>query len=131
MKIWTLLRLLGGIITGIILLVGCADDIRYGTTCSIPEIVVEKQVVGAWQAEYSNFSSSSQQKATPNGGIERIQMFHDGTYIQTFDSPNFFYVSERNTWRLVSEGDGPKLEMQGLRYFANGIEAAPSVGQWH
>ncbi len=107
-----------------LLLVSCADDIRYGATCSVPERVVENQVIGAWQAEYSNFSSSSQQKATANGGIERLQLFHDGTYVQTFDSLNFSYVSERNTWRLIGEEDGPKLEMQGLRYFADGIKAS-------
>ena len=119
-----LLQQLVATLVCLLLLVSCADDIRYRGTCSIPETVAVDQVIGAWQAEYSNFSSSSQQKATTHGGIERIQMFHDGTYVQTFDSPNFSYVSERYTWRLVSEGDGPKLEMQGLRYFANGIEAS-------
>lgn len=119
-----LLQQLVAILVCLLLLVNCADDIRYRGTCSIPEIVAENQVIGAWQAEYSNFSSSSQQKATVNGGIERIQLFHDGTYVQTFDSPNFTYVSKRNMWRLVNGGDGPKLEMHGLRYFANGIETS-------
>lgn len=62
-------------------------------------------------------------------GEERLTMYADGTYDHTFVSGAFSYVASRNTWALISDAiDGPKLRMEGMKYFSEGIvQASASV----
>ncbi len=109
------------------LILGCSDEFRYSRSCDVPNAVTRTEVTGVWQTEYRNYLDyDSEQGATPISGVESLIVLSDGTYVQTFDSPSYTYASKPNPWRLVHEKDGPKLELAGLRYFANGVAASNS-----
>ena len=63
----------------------------------------------------------------PMEGEERIILFEDGTYQQFFVSGAYSYTSPLNRWELITDTpDGPKLQMQWMKYFAEGIAQANS-----
>ncbi len=100
---------------------GCLDDIRYNMPCQIPDTVERLDIVETWQLTYNNFwnPDSPSEKVS---GTETLILSEDGTYTQEFRSADFDYDGQGN-WELVTnEGDGPKLAMHGLKYFANGVE---------
>jgi hypothetical protein len=109
----------------LLLLLSCSHEIRYQATCSIPSAVQEAQLFGVWQAEYRNFlADDPDHKATRISGVEKVTIRSDGFYVQTFDSPTYTYTGQPSPWRLIDEGDGPKLAMENWRHFANGIEVS-------
>lgn len=106
------------------MLAGCLDDdfFRYKGPCQRPDNVEQSEIVGVWQAHYRGFwnpdSPSSQ-----ISGVETLNIRTDGTYSQHFESTEYNYTGPANKWSLVlDEGDGAKLKMEGLRYFANGLD---------
>ena len=106
------------------MLAGCLDDdfFRYNGPCQRPDNVEQSQIIGVWQAHYREFwnpdSPSSQ-----ISGIETLNIHADGTYSQHFHSPEYNYTGPANQWSLIlNEGDGVKLQMEGLRYYANGLD---------
>jgi hypothetical protein len=113
------------LVTAQLMLSGCLG--LHGP-CDVPEALVESEVIGVWQADYDNYTHDYTRNV-PDAyikGVEQISIQRDGAYTQTFESPDFTYHSSANKWRLVDDNEGPKLEMQGLRYFANGIEISVS-----
>jgi hypothetical protein len=55
--------------------------------------------------------------------VETLNIHADGTYTQHFQSAGYNYNGPANQWSLVlDEGDGAKLQMEGLRYYANGLD---------
>lgn len=61
----------------------------------------------------------------PMVGKERIRLSEDGTFQQTFNSRNYSYVGPIQKWELItSTPDGPKLRMDGMKFFAAGIAQA-------
>lgn len=102
-------------------LTGCLDDIRYKMPCQMPDTVEEADVIGTWQLTYRNFGNPDS-PSTKVSGTETLVLAEDGAYTQTFRSPDFDYEGQ-GQWELItSEGDGPKVAMYGLKYFANGID---------
>ena len=114
-----------GVLTlAISMLAGCVDDdfFRYKGPCQRPDSVEQSQIIGVWQAHYREFwnpdSPSSQ-----ISGVETLNIHADGTYTQHFQSAGYNYTGPANQWSLVlDEGDGAKLQMEGLRYYANGLD---------
>ena len=114
-----------GVLTlAISMLAGCVDDdfFRYKGPCQRPDSVEQSQIIGVWQAHYREFwnpdSPSSQ-----ISGVETLNIHADGTYTQHFQAAGYNYTGPANQWSLVlDEGDGAKLQMEGLRYYANGLD---------
>jgi hypothetical protein len=101
---------------------GCLDDIRYSGPCQRPQNVTQPEVVGVWQAHYRNYENPGSPSSRISG-LETLIIHADGTYSQHFQSPEYNYTGTANQWSLVlDEGDGPKLQMEGLRYFADGFD---------
>ena len=60
-------------------------------------------------------------------GTETITLNGDGTYLQTFVSSGYTYASPLNHWEFISDSlDGPKLRMDNMKYFAEGVSQANS-----
>ena len=60
-------------------------------------------------------------------GKERVVLYEDGTYQQIFSSDAYSYTSPLQSWDLITDTpDGPKLRMNGMKYFAEGIAQANS-----
>ncbi len=101
---------------------GCLDDVRYNMPCQRPQHVDASEIVGVWQANYREFLNPD----SPSSriiGVETLTIHADGTYGQLFESAEHNYTGPANQWSLVlNEGDGAKLKMEGLRYFANGLD---------
>jgi len=105
------------------LLSGCLDDIRYKGPCQVPPTIEESDLTGKWTIEYSNYWSTDFYGTTPITGIDTLTLQADGTYKQMFRSEDYNYDSPINDWELISEsGEGSKLVMYNLRYFAYGLE---------
>ncbi len=106
------------------MLAGCLDDdfFRYKGPCQRPDDIEQSQVIGVWQAHYREFWNPDSPSSRISG-VETLNIHADGTYSQHFQSPEYNYTSTVNQWSLVlDEGDGAKLQMEGLRYFANGLD---------
>ena len=102
---------------------GCLDDdfLRYRGPCERPDDVELSQVIGVWQANYREFLNPDSPSSRISG-VETLTIHADGTYSQLFESAEHNYTGPANQWSLVlDEGDGAKLKMKGLRYFANGL----------
>jgi len=64
----------------------------------------------------------------PMEGEERIILFEDGTYQQFFISGTYSYTSPLNRWEMITDTpDSPKLQMQGMKYLAEGVAQANSA----
>lgn len=103
---------------------GCLDDdfFRYKRPCQRPDDVEQSQVIGVWQANYREFWNPDSPSSRISG-VETLNIHADGTYSQHFQSSEYNYTSTANQWLLIlNEGDGVKLQMGGLRYFANGLD---------
>ncbi|MCB9117804.1 MAG: hypothetical protein M9936_20955 [Caldilinea sp.] len=103
---------------------GCLDDdfLRYRGPCERPDDVELSQVIGVWQANYREFLNPDSPSSRISG-VETLTIHADGTYSQLFESAEYNYSSPMNRWSLIlNEGDGVKLQMEGLRYFANGLD---------
>lgn len=60
-------------------------------------------------------------------GQEMLTLYEDGTYQQTFVSGAFAYNSPLNRWQFIGDSpDGPKLRMENMKYFAEGVSQANS-----
>ena len=62
-------------------------------------------------------------------GTETLLLREDGTFRHTFRSTDYSYESPKQQWEFISaddEPDGPKLRMEGMKYFAEGITQANS-----
>jgi hypothetical protein len=60
-------------------------------------------------------------------GEQTIVLHEDGTYQQVFASDTYSYTSPLYQWELITDTpDGPKLRMEGMKYFAEGIAQANS-----
>jgi hypothetical protein len=114
-----------GVLTlAISMLAGCLDDdfFRYKGPCQRPDDVEQSQIIGVWQANYRRFWNPDS-PSSEISGVETLIIHADGTNSQHFESPEHSYISSANKWSLVlDEGDGAKLQMEGLRYFANGLD---------
>lgn len=114
-----------GILTlAISMLASCLDDdfFRYKGPCQRPDDVEQSQVIGVWQAHYREFWNPDSPSSRISG-IETLNIHGDGTYSQHFQSPEYNYTGPANQWSLIlNEGDGAKMQMEGLRYFANGLD---------
>jgi hypothetical protein len=116
---WAVLMLL---MIACLLLVGCLDEVRYKMPCRIPQEIQAPELVGSWQLEYRNFINSDSESAWISG-TETVTIVSNGMYVQVFDGPEHSEIRPLAEWRLITdEGDGPKLAMTDLRYYANGIE---------
>ena len=103
-------------------LVGCLDDIRYNMPCRIPQDIEEHKLLGIWQLKYHNYINPDSESAKITG-TETLILLSNGTYIQVFDGPGYVQIGPVHEWKLITdEGDGPKLAMTDLRYYANGVE---------
>lgn len=123
LKRWKVLQLLS-VVALAFSLTGCLDDIRYNMPCRIPQDVKEQELLGVWQLKYHNYINLDSE-STKITGTETLILLSNGAYIQVFDGPEHVYVGQAHEWKLiVDEGDGPKLAMTGLRYYANGVEWA-------
>ena len=103
---------------------GCLDDdfLRYRGPCERPDDVELSQVIGVWQANYREFLNPDSPSSRISG-VETLTIHADGTYSQLFESAEHNYTGPANQWSLVlDEGDGAKLKMEGLRYYANGLD---------
>ena len=103
---------------------GCLDDdfLRYKGPCERPDDVELSQVIGVWQANYREFLNPDSPSSRISG-VETLTIHADGTYSQLFESAEHNYTGPANQWSLVlDEGDGAKLKMEGLRYYANGLD---------
>ncbi|MCB9117229.1 MAG: hypothetical protein M9936_15925 [Caldilinea sp.] len=101
---------------------GCLDGLRYSGPCQRPQNVTQPEVVGVWQAHYRNYKNPGSPSSRISG-VETLIIHADGTYSQHFQSPEYSVTGTANQWSLVpDEGDGAKLQMEGLRYFANGLD---------
>jgi hypothetical protein len=104
------------------MLAGCLDDIRYNGPCQRPEDVTQPEIVGVWQAHYRNYKNPGSPSSRISG-VETLIIHADGTYSQHFQSAVYNYIGPVNQWSLVlDEGDGPKLQMQGLIHYADGLD---------
>ncbi|MFZ2358547.1 MAG: hypothetical protein WA040_04320 [Anaerolineae bacterium] len=112
----------------LVLLSGCLDDLHYHVACQVPKAIEHADVIGTWRAEYDNFRN-------PYGGfvpgsemisgIEEITLQLDGTYTQSFRSPEYTYERSGNRWELLDHpSEGVKLVMHDLVYFAHGLTLA-------
>lgn len=103
-------------------LAGCLDDIRYNMPCRIPQEIKERELLGVWQLKYHNYINLDSE-STKITGTETLILLSNNAYIQVFDGPEHVYVGPVREWKLITdEGDGPKLAMNELRYYANGVE---------
>jgi len=60
-------------------------------------------------------------------GEEMVVLYENGTFQQMFFSDAYSYTSPLLTWELISNTpDGPKLRMNGMKYFAEGNAQANS-----
>jgi hypothetical protein len=60
-------------------------------------------------------------------GQETVTLNKDGTYQQSFVSSTYSYTSPLNRWEFISATpDGPKLRMDNMKYFAEGVPQANS-----
>ncbi len=110
------------LILAISTLTGCLESIRYNTPCQRPNDVEQSQIVGVWQAHYRRFWNPDSPSSRISG-VETLIIHADGTYSQHFQSAAHNYTGSANKWSLVlAEGDGAKLRMESLRYFANGLD---------
>ena len=106
------------------MLAGCLDDdfFRYKGPCQRPDDVEQSQIIGVWQTHYRRFRNPDSPSSRISG-VETLSIYADGTYSQHFQSAGYNYTGPANQWSLVlDEGDGAKLQMEGLRYFANGLD---------
>lgn len=63
-------------------------------------------------------------------GTEILLINQNGTYRQFYISNNYVYVSPLNRWRFVDgQLDSPKLRMEGMKYFVEGIDRATGTSQ--
>lgn len=61
-------------------------------------------------------------------GEETLMLNENGTYQHSFVSGTYSYTSPINRWELVEDTpDGPKLRMEGMKYFAEGVAQANSM----
>ena len=105
-----------------LVLSGCMDDIRYRVSCQRPYDIEQSEIVGVWQITYRKYKNPDSPSSRISG-VETLIIHADGTYNQHFQSAAYNYTSPANRWVLVlNEGDGPKLQMEGLRYFADGLD---------
>lgn len=55
-------------------------------------------------------------------GQETVTLNQDGTYQQTFVSSTYSYTSPLYQWEFIGDTpDGPKLRMNNMKYFAEGV----------
>lgn len=62
-------------------------------------------------------------------GTEMLELHEDGTFVHSFQSEDYEYISQGQRWEYISETespDGPKLKMPGMKYFAEGVAQANS-----
>ncbi len=65
-------------------------------------------------------------------GIETVHLREDGTYQHTFRSTDYSYESPKQQWEFISTDDapdGPKVRMEGMKYFAEGVAQANSTAR--
>ncbi len=104
------------------MLAGCLDDIRYNGPCQRPDDVDQSEIVGIWQIHYRNYKNPGSPSSRISG-VETLIIHANGTYRQHFQSPGYNYTGPESRWSLVlDEGDGAKLKMEALRYFADGFD---------
>lgn len=61
-------------------------------------------------------------------GQETIMLNQDGTYRQTFASSTYSYTSPLYRWEFIGDTpDGPKLRMNNMKYFAEGVPQGNSA----
>jgi len=78
-----------------------------------------------WERCYLLFGESH-----PMEGVEVLLINSDGTYRQFYMSSDYFYASPVNRWEFIpATPDGPKLRMEGMKYFAEGIARANGASQ--
>lgn len=107
------------------LLSSCADDLRYMGPCQVPGAISVEDLAGEWSIVYDGFLSADSYDTTSITGVETLVVNANGTYTQTFQSEEYVYESPVNSWDLVTDsGEGVKMAMHGLRYFAAGLENA-------
>ena len=110
----------------ITLLSGCLDDLRYHVACQAPKTIETSDVIGTWRAQYDNFRNPYGGFVSGSemiSGIEEITLQPDGSYTQSFRSPEYTYEHSGNRWELLDHpGEGPKLVMHDLVYFAHGLK---------
>jgi len=110
------------LILTVFILSGCLEDIRYRMPCQRPDDVEQSEIVGVWRIHYRNYKNPNS-PSSRIGGVESLIIHADGTYSQHFQSPGYNYTGPENRWSLVlDEGDGAKLKMEDLRYFADGFD---------
>lgn len=104
------------------LVVACADIRLYGP-CGVPKQLHEGDLTGGWQLTYANFLTEP--SSILMNGDETLFLYEDGVYAHTFISSEYAYRDGGNTWEFILDApDSPKLKMNGMKYFADGIERA-------
>jgi hypothetical protein len=81
----------------------------------------ETVLVGTWQAKYGSTN------------IDTITLKADGAYQQVFQAPeiNYYYESPWNEWHVeYSQSGKPKLHLEGMRFYAAGVEIGESEGKF-
>jgi hypothetical protein len=101
---------------------------KYRGPCQIPQSLEIGNIFGTWKAVYADYINPHVDFVPGTeriDGTEQLVINENGTYIQSFISDDFVYVSHENKWELVTNvSEGPKLIMYGFRYFPHGLKLA-------
>lgn len=119
-KLWAVLCILLVFST---FLVSC-----FQRSCTVPDSLERNDVFGRWTVGYDNYRiwhPSTDEKTLQ--GQEEVVLLEDGTYQHTFSSTVYSYTNQTGAWRLITDTvDGPKLRMDTMKYFAQGVQQANS-----
>lgn len=110
------MRSIWPILLTFLITIGCSSQVYTPP----PTPFKETDLVGTWQAKYGTTR------------IDTLILKADGTYQQKFQAPqlNYFYESPWNEWHIAySAGGKPKLHLEGMRYYASGIEIGEAGGR--
>ena len=82
------------------------------------------ELVGTWKLDYSEERVRGRQDTeVPGVGVEWLEIFADGSFAQSFQTPDgVVHPGSRGTWRLFEDDHGPHLSMSDLMELSYGVE---------